>query len=308
MSSNRDPSPSRPSPGQPSLGQPSLGRPSPHWTVDPIERARFLDGEGTTAERAERTREILVDPTARARVEAHRRLIGAIARGREALSGPSDLLALRVRAALAADRAAGFPSTGAGDSLPRFGRLAAFASAAAAVLVGVFVFSRGGESPTTSASERGVRLAAAAYRDGLGAASGVDTVGGTCEDGVSSPRRFPLVASGELSLSGCRPAIGSDGGGSESVSLLERPGDPRGRRGLVVMPWDGKTSATDVGYTRVGDVVVFDVNYGHAKYYLATRWESVAGTPTCAACHGPERAEHPTRNPHRIFERPLGSR
>ncbi len=279
-----------------------------HWTTNPLERARFLDGEGTPAQRAERARDLLGDPEARARVEAHRGLLATIARGREAAARPSDLLEARVRQALAADRAAGYPSTGAGDSLPRYGRIAAFASAAAAVLVGFFVFTRGGDSPTTSASERGVRLAAAAYRDGLGTPSGMDTVGGTCEEGVASPRRFPLVASGELSLADCKPTTESEGGGSESVSLLERVGDPKGRRGLVVTPWDGKTLATDVGYTRVGDVVVFDVSYGHAKYYLATRWESVAGTPTCAACHGPERADNPARNPHRIFERPLGSK
>jgi len=274
------------------------------WTENPLERARFLDGEGTPAERAERARELLGDPVARARVEAHRRLLETIARGREVVPSPSDLLAHRVRAALAADRAAGYPSTGAGDSLPRYGRIAAFATAAAAVLVGFFVFTRGGASPVTSASERSVMLAAEAYRDGLGASSGMDTVGGTCDEGVASPRRFPLVANGELSLSSCKAANGSDAEGSESVSLLERAGDPKGRRGLVVTPWDGKTSATDVGYTRVGDVVVFDVSYGRAKYYLATRWESVAGTTTCAACHGPERASVPTRNPHRIFERP----
>lgn len=275
-----------------------------HWTHSPLERARFLDGEGTPAERAERARDLLADPAARARVEAHRGLLRTIGRGREALPLPSALLAERVRAALAADRAAGFPSTGAGDSLPRYGRIAAFASAAAAVLVGFFVFTRGGASPTTLASDRGVLLAAEAYRDGLGAPTGMDTVGGTCEEGDASPRRFPLVASGELSLAGCRSMPDGTSSAGESVSLLERAGDPKGRRGLAVTPWDGKTSATDVGYTRVGDVVVFDVSYGRAKYYLATRWESVAGTTTCAACHGPERASNPKRNPHRIFERP----
>ena len=274
------------------------------WTQNPLERARFLDGECPAEEAAARARDLFADPEARARVERHRALLRAIETGRRVLAvglaTPSDLLAPRIRAALAADRAAGYPSTGAGDSLPRYGRWAAFAGAAAAVLVGFFVFTHGGESPVTTASDRGVYLAAQAYRDGLGA----DTIvhpGGTCEEGVASPHRFPLVENGELSLSGCTSAM-SD----ESVSLVERTGDPKGRRGLVVVPWDGKSAATDVGFTFVGDVVVFDVSFGRAKYYLATRADSVVGTTSCAACHGPERSKNETRNPHKIFERPLG--
>lgn len=271
------------------------------WTRNPLERARYLDGECPAAEAAVRAKDLLADPSARARIDRHRALLRTIETGRETRPTPSDLLSPRVRAALAADRAAGYPSTGAGDSLPRYGRWAAFASAAAAVLVGVFVFTRGGETKTITASDRGVYLAAQAFREGLGA----DTVahpGGTCEEGIASPHRFPLVENGEMSLSGCTSAM-SD----ESVSLVERKGDPKGRRGLVIVPWDGKSAATDVGYTFVGDVVVFDMSYGRAKYYLAARADSVAGTTSCAVCHGPERAKNETRNPHKIFERPLGT-
>ena len=270
------------------------------WTLHPLERARYLDGECTSEEAAARARDLLANPQARARVDRHRAMIAAIARGRAARPRPSDLLAPRLRAALAADRAKGFPSTGAGDSLPRVGRFVAIASVAAAVLVGVFVFSRGGDTPSLSASDRGVYLAAQAYRDGLGGDTLVHA-GGTCEEGKFSPRRFPLVENGELSVSSCQSAM-SD----ESVSLVSRTGDPASRRGMVVVPWDGKSSATDVGFTRVGDVVVFDVSYGPARYFLATKWNAVVGTTSCAACHGAERADHPTRNPHKIFERPLG--
>ena len=274
--------------------------PMSNWTHDPLERARFLDGECPADEAAARARDLLTDPEARARLERHRALLAAIAKGRDARPSPSDLLAPRVRGALATDRAKGFPSTGAGDSLPRVGRSIAIASAAAAVLAAVFVFARGGETPVTAASDRGVYLAAQAFRDGLGA-NATSRPGGTCEEGVASPHRFPLVENGELSLSKCTSARGD-----ESVSLVERTGDPKGRRGLVVVPWDGKSSATDVGFTFVGDVVVFDVRYGRAKYYLAARADSVVGTTSCAVCHGPERAKNETRNPHKIFERPLG--
>lgn len=272
------------------------------WTLSPLECARYLDGECSPDEAAARARDLLRDPQARARVERHHALVRAIERGREVRDVPSDLLAPRVRAALAADRAAGFPSRGAGESPPRTRRLVAIASAAAAIVAGVFVFTRGGDAPSTSASDRGVYLAVEAYRDGLvGGAPPPSAAGGTCDEGLVSPRRFPPVERGELAVSSCRATKGD-----ESVSLVARAGRPTERRGLVVVPWDGRTSATDVGYTRVGDVVVFDVTYGRARYYLATKWDAVVGTTSCAACHGPERADHPTRNPHKIFERPLG--
>ena len=69
---------------------------------------------------------------------------------------------------------------------------------------------------------------------------------------------------------------------------------------------DGGSWEVDNNIWLVGDdsdVVVFDVSIGRAKYYLATRWDNVAGTPSCAACHGPARADNPRRNPHTFVDR-----
>ena len=108
-----------------------------------------------------------------------------------------------------------------------------------------------------------------------------------------------------------RSLAGSSDGKGKGITAP----NPVGQRLAVQRAWreageDPATVGLVEGHgtsTRVGDVVVFDVNYGRARYFLATSWASVAGTATCAACHGPERAANPARNPHRIFERPLGA-
>lgn len=269
------------------------------WTTHPLERARYLDGEGSPAERAERAASLLRDPSARARVDADARVLAVFRRGVEARPEPSALLEARIRRALAADRAAGFPSTGAGDAhRVRRRRLVAAAAATLALLGGAIWSAATDRAATATAHQDAVRLAAEAYRDAVvGVVVGDAAPGGGCDDGVASPHRFPLVTSGDLSVETCREV------GTKAVAVVHAAGRAQAERGLVVMPTDGKSVATDVGFTRVDDVVVFDVAIGRAKYYLATRYEAVDGTPMCAACHGSSRADHPERNPHRFFER-----
>src|SRR5262245_46852262 len=93
-----------------------VDRPMNAWFDDPLERARFVDGEGSPSERAEREADLARDRGARARVEAQAAFLSVIRSAASVQSAPSDLLETRIRRALAADRAAGFPSTGAGDS------------------------------------------------------------------------------------------------------------------------------------------------------------------------------------------------
>lgn len=269
------------------------------WTTNPLERARYLDGEGTPEERAARAADLLRDPAARARVDADARFLAVVrAAAPAAAVAPSDLLGARVRRALAADRAAGFPSTGAGDSLRARRRVVAIAATLAAVAFGSLWWAASDRVPTSQAVFDPVKAAAEAYRDAKVGVLPVDArPGGTCDDGPASPHRFPLVASGEVSVEGCR----EEGGGA--VAVLRRSDAGHAEKGLVVVPADGKSEATDVGYTRVEDLVVFDVTIGRMTYYLASPYAAVAGTPMCAACHGPARADRPERNPHRFLER-----
>jgi hypothetical protein len=271
------------------------------WTLSPGERGRFLDGEGSAAERTERIADLARDPAAAERVEAERVFLEAVRRAGSARPAPSQLLEPRVRRALLEDRAAGFPSAAPPTGLhaPRVRRR--LAAIAAGVLVAVTGTALWATSERVPSAISAVRLAARTYERAAreGAAMRGD-VPGSCDEGAASPHRFPPVRSGELSIASCS----NDGADSDprSVSVL-RGTDTKDPRGLVVVPTDGKSTSTDVGWTRVDDVVVFDVTIGGAKYYLATRWSSVEGTETCAACHGPTRASNPSRNPHMFFER-----
>jgi hypothetical protein len=275
-----------------------MTRSSPDWTRDPLERARWLDGEGTAEERASRGDDLARDPEARRRVEADGAFLAVFAKAGDERPEPSELLEARVRRALVADREAGFPSPV--RRVPaRVVRRVSFA-AVGVLAAGLLVWFSIGAAPTSEAGRREVLLAADAYRSAARGDLPAGAVPAGCE-GRADPRSFPPVKAGELSLTAC----GSEGAGEAErhVAVLtgaERPGDARG---LVVVPWDGKSTSTDVGWTRVGDVVVFDVTIAGARYYLATKWSSVAGTASCAACHGPARAEHPTRNPHEFIER-----
>ena len=271
------------------------------WTLSPSERGRFLDGEGSDAERGERTADLARDPSRRARVEAEQAFLEAVRRAGSARAVPSQLLEPRVRRALLEDRAAGFPSAAPPTGLhaPRVRRR--FAAVAAGLLLAVAGTALWATSERVPSALSAVRLAAQTYERAAREGSATrGEVAGSCDDGAASPHRFPPVRSGELSLASCS----SDGPDADprSVSVL-RGADTKDPRGLVVVPTDGKSTSTDVGWTRVNDVVVFDVTIGGAKYYLATRWSSVAGTESCAACHGPTRASNPSRNPHTFFER-----
>jgi len=262
------------------------------WTHDPLERARWLDGEGTPQERAEREAHLGRDVLARGRVDADAAFLSTVRRAREALPAPSELFEARLRRDLAIDRG----DVVAGGRRPR--SLRAVLTVAATVLAAGGLWIAAGFLPAVIASDQDAVLAAQTFRaaelgQGL---SGIEGAG--CEEGTTSPHRFPPVSAGELSLEGCTTPIGG-----RSVSVLRPSSEGGAPRGLVAVPWDGKSVASDIGWTRVGEIVVFDVICGRAKYYVASRWDAVAGTPSCAVCHGPARADTPTRNPHRIFER-----
>ncbi len=265
------------------------------WTQDPLERARWLDGEGSAAERVERAALLARDPLARARIEADASFLALVGRAREALPAPSPLFEARLRRDLAIDR--GEAVTG----MRRPRSLRSVAAIAATILVAGGLWLAAGRLPTSTASDADTVLAAQTLRAAeLGQGiSGIE--GSGCEEGRTSPHRFPPVTAGELSLEGCTTPIAG-----RSVSVLRPMDEGAAPRGLVTVPWDGKSVASDIGWSRVGDIVVFDVICGRAKYYVAARYEAVAGTTSCAVCHGPARANTPERNPHRIFERPAG--
>lgn len=265
------------------------------WTHDPLERARWLDGEGAPAERAERAACLARDPLARARIDADAAFLAAVRRAREALPAPSALFEARLRRDLAIDRG----ERVAGIRRPR--SLRSIAAVAATVLAAAGLWIAAGGLPTSTAGDQDAVLAAQTFRAAeLG--QGISGIAGSgCEEGRTSPHRFPPVTAGELSLEGCSTPIAG-----RSVSVLRPTDEGAAPRGLVTVPWDGKSVASDIGWTRVGDIVVFDVICGRAKYYVASRYEAVAGTTSCAVCHGPARAGTPTRNPHRIFERQPG--
>lgn len=265
------------------------------WTRDPLERARWLDGECPAAEREERAALLARDPLAKARVDDDAAFLATVRLARQALPEPTELFEARLRRDLAIDRGAAVP----GVRRPR--SLRAWASIAATVLAAGGLWLAAGRLPTSSASDQDVVLAAQTFRAAeLGQGiSGIE--GGGCEEGTTSPHRFPPVTAGQLNLEGCSTPVEG-----RSVSVL-RPAEESGApRGLVAVPWDGKSVASDIGWTRLGEIVVFDVICGRAKYYVASRWDAVAGTASCAVCHGPSRAETPARNPHRIFERRPG--
>ena len=268
-----------------------------HWTDDPLERTRFVDGEMPSDERAGRARELLSDPAARARVDDDARLAALVRASGGLRPLPSPDLEARVRAALARDRGS-FTSRSASGSRSPAARRALAIAASVLVAGGAAVFAFRGRVPESAAAGREVRLAVDALRRAeMGTLPGGTSSGGSCEEGVASPHRFPLVVNGEAAVESCSTAE------HETVSVLRREDDPTRRKGLVVVPWDGLSSATDVGWTRVEDMVVFDVAIGRAKYYLAARWDGLAGTPACVACHGPARASNPARNPHHFVER-----
>jgi hypothetical protein len=267
------------------------------WTHDPIERARYLDGECSPAETLERRRDLARDPAAAERVRRDEAFLAAVRRGAPGPADVPELFESRLRRALVADRAAGFPSPGGGEASRRRRRFA-FATACGVLLLATgFYVARSGQ--TTSADDPRA-LAARTLREAAGRTLPSGETGLACGDRQpASPHRFPPVSSGEFELASCDSSRDQT-----SVSVLTKEGAPKDVRGLVAVPWDGRSTSTDVGWTRVGDdVVVFDVSIGGVKYYLATRWATVAGTTSCGACHGEARASKPERNPHHIFER-----
>jgi hypothetical protein len=265
------------------------------WTLDPVERARFLDGEGSPAERAAREARLREDPVARARLDREERFLALVRRAAEAQPPCPPGLLDRVRGALAADRDA--PPEGRVAPVLRFpARRVGIAAAAAAA---AFALWAGVHRPReTEASEEARLAAAAARRARAGVLPGPS--GATCEEGVASPYRFPLVARGELAIAGCRPL--EEGA---SVSVLTARGGMADSRGLVTTrsPAAGAPTgrAPDVGVLALDDMVVFDVSIGGARYHLAAPRETVDRLGSCAACHGTSREGQ--ENPHRFVPR-----
>jgi hypothetical protein len=269
------------------------------WTRNPIERARFLDGEGDPAEREAREASLRDDPEARESVRLDGAFLGAMRRAGAAVLPPEPArvaaLTARVREALAADRETEAPIL----AMPsRRGRRIAWASAAAAVAaaaVGLAFF----RPKPTSAADEGVLLAARTLRMAMQGSVPADPDG--CKEGPDSPYRFPPIAEKELALQGC--ARKAEGGAV--VAVLE--GDAKdgaakaSPRSLVAVAWPQGRGGPEIGVTYVDEVVVFDVGLGGAKYYLATPLETIQARGQCFACHGTSREGK--ANPHVFRER-----
>jgi hypothetical protein len=271
---------------------------SPDWTLDPVERARFLDGEGTASERAAREACLSTDPVARARVEREAAFLAVVRRGAAALPPVPPGLEARVRAALAADRAAGLAEPRV--PLRVLPRARAAGLVAAACAAGLALWLVASPARPTHAADEAVLAAETARGARDGRLPGPP--GAACEQGVASPYRFPLVAKGELEIAGCGPTKDASG----VVSVVNTQEDPKHSRALVSVPARADAPAPsgrgrDVGVLVLDDMVVFDVALGGARYYLAAPRESVDRLGSCAACHGSSRDGQ--RNPHRFLER-----
>ena len=208
----------------------------PHERLDPLPpRTRPLPRRRVPRRRGRRARAgpARATPQARARVERHGPSSRPIATGGATLAGAlRPPRAPRPRGARGRSGGRASRRPGPATRSPATAGWAAIASAAAAVARRAVRLR-----PRRRRRRSRRRPIAASTSPPRPSATGSApdrprTSGGTCEEGVASPHRFPLVESGELSLSGCT-ADASD----ESVSLVERTrrseGPPRPRRRAV---------------------------------------------------------------------------
>jgi hypothetical protein len=222
-------------------------------------------------------------------VDAEAAFVRTVRRGAAARPEAPELLEGRVRRALAADRAAGFPSEGgAVVSLsarrPLGKRSFALAGLAVAAAAALWLGGRDVQ-PTDAAAVDAARTLEEALN---GTVAGLAAGPAGCEQGTASPYRFPAVRSRELELATCVQTDGKD----RSVSVLRTGADARTPRALVSVATATAPSgrAPVIGVTEIGEAVVFDVSIGGAKYYLAAPRAFVAAPRgSCAACHGTSR-------------------
>lgn len=284
-------------PAGPPAGPADDGRATPPlpWHADPLEIDRWLDGEGSAAEREARARDVAGDPALAARLAARAAFLQALGRGREAAPAlPADVHA-RVCAALAQ------PAEAAPARLRLAARWRGWAAAAAAVLVALGAWAGWRGSPAEavpSPAQLAVRLL-----DWKPAGS--EGVAG-CADANPSPQAFVLVQDGELEIRACEEPGQAPG---VSRALLRRP-EELPAVGFVAVPAPGARPSSEIGITEMGrdGVVVFDVSDHGKRVYLAVdgavlraRHAERGEAWTCAACHGPARQALP--NPHRIVLR-----
>lgn len=253
--------------------------PTPAWHDDPLELDRFVDGELAPDVRAAREAEIAADPALSERVAARRAFLdhlatrGAAWRAARAAATPIGLEA-RVRAALSRRERAARP------------RIFAYAAAALVVLGVGLAFFRPDRTQEAEAAPVAVLAARAALET-------AQPRGEACADSdPTSPFAFPPVRDGELDVVGCDDTPSRSG---------LRPAVLRGREetiGFVAVPEPGTRASPTVGKTVLGDVIVYDVQYGDTRAYLAARTRFVEERGDCAACHN--RSREGQRNPHYI--------
>lgn len=267
------------------------------WHADPLEVDRWLDGEGSPAEREARARDLARDPALAARVEARKAFLGLLATGRS--PSPQDAVAqARLREALAREASSPAPAR-----MRLLRRWQGWAAAAAVLLVALGAWSGWGLSRAIAVetpAEMAVRLL-----DWI--PSGSEGVAGCAEAGPS-PQTFVLVQDGELEIRACEE--GTEGQ-DLSRALLRRPEDLPAV-GFVAVPAPGARRSSEIGITEMGEdgVVVFDVLDHGKRVYLAVDTASLrqrhpgkGDAWTCAACHGA--ARQAMDNPHRIVLRRL---
>jgi hypothetical protein len=269
------------------------------WTGDPLEVDRYLDGEGSPAERTARAGDVARDPALAQRLAARARFLALLTSARQTLDPHGALDEARLLAALRAEGEAARPAA-------RVRRWRPLLGAAAALLVAFGAWSgwrdRGAEAVGHPA-ELAADLLDWVPRGAEGAAGCVDGSG-------ASPQSFILVQDGELEIRACQ----DEGQGGLSQALLRRP-EVLPAVGFVAVPAPGAGPSSEIGITEAGreGVVVFDLLDHGKRVYLAVdgaslRLRHLQGASrgqgeawTCAACHGPARQAMP--NPHRIVLR-----
>lgn len=262
--------------------------PSGHWSDDPAEVDRTLEGQLPDDLQAARRAEIAGEPALRDRMARREEFLAALAFAGESwrASLPGQVpggLEARVRKALLV----GAPTTN------HMLRWATVAAALLVITLGASFWFDGGSQAEAMPPE--VLKAIDAARS---SAEGPRTC---TDEGETSPKRFPPVRDGALKVWRC---VHDERG---TVAKLYRPEDLPSI-GYVAVAEHGAGRGPDIGMTDLGDMVVFDVAYGSQRHYLAVRgaWfehqERVTpGRASCVACHN--RSRDGKANPHSIVKR-----
>ncbi len=249
------------------------------WHLDPIEIDRFLDGELSAGEAAARAEDLARNPELSRRVALRKAFLERLGRSGAAWqvavrTDVPDGLVDRVHGALSRRRTLRLP------------RVFAYAAAAVVLLALGSFFLPEEKQEQADAAPAGVLLARHALE------ASMPQEGGCAEGGPASPFAFPPVQEGELDVVGCDEAAHAPG---------LRPAVLRGQEqiiGFVAVPEPGTRKSPKVGKTLLGDVVVYDVQYGDSRAYLAVPQRFVEKRGDCAACHN--RSRDGQKNPHYI--------